>query len=161
MAKKATETKKHIVRCAVEVQHNFELTEYKSKSEELAQILADVALKEEAVKAAAASAKAAIKELESKASELANQLRLGVEPRTVQADCEFDRKTGTKTFRFADGKDKGKVIKKEAMSESEFEMLPISDIPKEEAKEEAKKGGEPAPGDPLAQPVLTPEQAEE
>ena len=81
--------KKHTVREAVEVQHQFDAGEYKSKSETLAQLLADVDLKEESVKAQAATAKAEIKAMQSEVSELANQLRLGVENRTVQADVEF------------------------------------------------------------------------
>ena len=135
MSKKTT---KHTVREQIEVQHSFDASEYKSKSETLAQLLADVDLKEEAVKAAAASAKAVIKELESQVSELANQLRLGVETRVVTADAEFDRKAGVKTYRFADGKDKGKVIKKIAMTESDFERLPL-DIPEQPKKDQEEK----------------------
>ena len=150
---KETKDKNHTVRVSVEVQHQFELEEYKTKSEQLAQIMADVSLKEEAVKAAAASAKAAIKELESKASDLANQLRLGAEARQVAADCEYDRKKGTKTYRFADGPDKGKVIKKEAMSESEYDMLPLEETPKD-------KPEEPTPGKPLVG-IFSEEAAEE
>ena len=127
--------KKHTIREQVEVQHQFDASEYKSKSETLAQLLADIDLKTESVKAAAASAKAVIKELASQVSELANQLRLGVETRIAQADCEMDRKTGMKTVRFADGPNKGKVIRKVAMTEDEVQMLPLEDRPKTDPKD--------------------------
>ena len=155
-----TKEKKHTTRETVEVQHAFTLNEYKTKSEELAQLMADVSLKKESVKASAASAKAVIKELESQCSELGNQLRLGAESRDVAADCEFNRKAGTKTYRFADGPDKGKVIKKVAMSEADFELLPLPDQPKPEAGTDGTATGIVTGTEPL-NPALTEEQAAE
>jgi hypothetical protein len=164
MDSKKTKEKKHTIRETVEIQHQFTLQEYKSKSEELAQLMADVSLKKEAVKASAASAKAVIKELESQCSELGNQLRLGAESRKVPADVEFDRKNGMKTYRFADGPDKGKVIRKSAMDEDEFDKLPLPDQPEPKPGDKVTDGtatGVVTGTEPLPNPALMPEQAEE
>jgi len=124
------------------VEHHFTAEEYKAKTEILAQRINDISLREEAVKAAAATAKAEIKAIKSEVSELANQLRVGHEQRVVEAIVEMDRRSGTKTYRHADGPAKGKIIKKLAMTEDDFSQLPLEDNPPPAAAEAPpEKGG--------------------
>ena len=138
MAKKATNAKtKELIRVKVSVRHDFTTEEWKQKTDELTRTMKGVELKEEAVKAATASAKAEIKQLKSDVNDLANQLRNGYEMQQVEASVEFNRRKGEKKlYHHCPGKpDHNKLIRVEAMTEEDYQSLPMPEPEPEAAPE--------------------------
>jgi hypothetical protein len=138
MAKSAAKAKKESGgRLKVRIQHKFTIEEYQERTQELTSAMKKVDLREEAVKAAAATAKAEIKEMKSHVNDLANQLRNGYEERDVDAVVEMDRKKGIKKlYHFAPGNKElnGKLIRQEPMTEEDFALLPLDEPVKHEAQ---------------------------
>ena len=115
------------IRCRVTVKHEFTNEEWKSKTDILTREMKQCELKEEAIKAQAATAKAELKNMKATVNDLANDLRNGYAMVEVDAKCEFNRKKGSKKFyHFAPGKPhNGDFIKEEPMTEDDFQALPI------------------------------------
>lgn len=139
MARKAAVTKDITgdpMRTRVEVRHEFTTEEWKAKTDNLTRMMKDVELKEEAIKASAATAKAEVKALKAEVNDLANQLRNGYETRAVDAFVEFRRKAGKKRLLWnAPGKpEHRKLIREEAMTEADYEALPLDVETTEPAK---------------------------
>jgi HAMP domain-containing protein len=124
------------MRARVEVRHEFTTDEWKAKTDHLTRLMKDVELKEEAIKANAATAKAEVKNLKAEVNDLANQLRNGYEMVQVDAFVEFKRKQGKKVLRYnAPGKpEHKKMIREESMSEADYEALPLDVETTEPAK---------------------------
>ena len=136
-----------VVRCKVTVRHDFTNEEWKSKTNELTRKMKSVTLKEEAIKAQAAAAKSDLKTLKSEVSDLANQVDDGYEMRSVEATVEFSRKKGSKKYyHFAPGNRElhGKLIREEAMSEEDFQALPLEDQAPATAQPAPEHNDEPA-----------------
>lgn len=116
-------------RAKIEVKHEFSTDEYKTRTDELVRSMQRVEEKDAAVKASAAVAKSEIKQLKASVNEMANQLQNGYEMRTVDVTVEFNRKTGVKKFyHFAPGKsENGSFIRQEAMTESDYQELPLEE----------------------------------
>jgi HAMP domain-containing protein len=143
MAKKAAVTKDVAgdpMRARVEVRHEFTTEEWKAKTDHLTRLMKDVELKEEAIKANAATAKAEVKNLKAEVNDLANQLRNGYEMVQVDAFVEFKRKQGKKVLRYnAPGKpEHKKLIREESMTESDYEALPLDVEPTPEPPKDGK-----------------------
>jgi HAMP domain-containing protein len=133
MARKAAVSKDIIgdpVRARVEVRHEFTTEEWKAKTDHLTRLMKDVELKEEAIKASAATAKAEVKNLKAEVNDLANQLRNGYEMVQVDAFVEFKRKAGKKRLLWnAPGKpEHRKLIREEPMSEDDYAALPLDEV---------------------------------
>lgn len=127
MAKKAAAKQSDIIRCKVEVKHEFSVDEYKERTTELTTKMKNVEIREDNLKAQQATAKAEIKALKADVNDLANQLRNGFELRNEEATVEFNKKKGTKRYYFfAPGKPHHKSFAREdAMTEEDFqEMFP-------------------------------------
>lgn len=120
------------------MRHEFTTEEWKAKTDHLTRLMKDVELKEEAIKASAATAKAEVKNLKAEVNDLANQLRNGYEMVQVDAFVEFKRKQGKKVLRYnAPGKpEHRKLIREEAMSEDDYAALPLDDIPIDNPQQE-------------------------
>lgn len=128
MAKKGTTSKDVLgdpVRVKVEVKHQFTVEEYRERTDKLTRMMHDVEIKEEQIKAAAATAKAEVKALKAEVNDLANQLRNGTETQTVEAFVEYRRKQGKKRLLWnCPGKpDHRKLIREEPMTEEDYASL--------------------------------------
>lgn len=117
-------------RCKVEIKHEFTTDEWKEKTGHLTRRLQQLEQKEADVKAAAAVAKSAIKQLKSDILTLSHHVNDGYEMQTVEAVARFNRKKGSKKiFHHCPGnKDlHGKLIREEPMTEDDFKLLPLGD----------------------------------
>lgn len=123
-------------RARVEVKHEFTTEQWKDKTDQLTRKMKDVELEEDRIKANAAEAKSHLKVLKAEVNELANQLRNGYEMVETDVLVEYDRKRGEKSYFFnAPGKpNHKKLVRKEAMTEEDFEQL----VPLPEQPEPAK-----------------------
>lgn len=128
------------VRARVEVRHEFTTDEWKAKTDHLTRLMKEVELKEESIKASAATAKAEVKNLKAEVNDLANQLRNGYEMVQVDAFVEFKRKQGRKRLLWnTPGKpEHKKLIREEAMTEADYEALPLDVEPATEKSAEGK-----------------------
>jgi len=126
MSKKQASAKlDDIKRCEVRVKHQFTVEEYQEKTQHLTSQMKNVELREEAIKASAATAKAEVKAMKAEVNELANQLRNGFEERVVNATVEFNAKRGVKSFfHFCpENRDLHKTfIREEAMAQEDYEQ---------------------------------------
>jgi len=153
-------------RAKVEVKHEFSADEMRQIGAEAARAYQLIQEKELAVKAASATAKSEIKDLQAKLGALMNKQTNGYELRTVDALVEFDRKKAKKRLLWNTPGDKAKhrtLIRVEQMTEADFEMLPLSDeqIGKMESAGAKLLPGEAAPPKGDGQPPAEPPPAQE
>ena len=144
MAGKKTESKDKrgtLLRAVVKVKHVFDAEEWTGLGQTAARAQQVIDEKVEAHKAALAVIKAEIKDLESKLSEVMNKLNNGYEEREVEALVEMDRKRGKKKLLHnAPGKPHHKeLIREEAMTDADFEALPLPEDEQQVDKSEGVK----------------------
>lgn len=126
----------------VQIRFDFNESEWKERANEHIRLLQQIGIAAANRKAAADVAKAAIKDMEAKASDMANQLSNGYEMRDVDAYIEFDRKQGIKhIFIHSPGQARHhEFIKTEPMTEDDYTLLPLP--PEEKPKEKEPDSGE-------------------
>lgn len=109
-------------RTRTRVVHQFTPEEKESKIRELTTAMREVETKQEAIKAAAATAKAEVKGLLARITDLRNQVDDGCEPREVDAVVVLDPKKGNKAFyRFCPGQPgHDEKLKVENMTEQDY-----------------------------------------
>lgn len=142
-----------VVREFVQVQHDFTDSEKLEMSKQHVGCIQRCDVLREQVKSTTADLKAKIKTEEGRAAELVNKLSSGFEMVTKEVRIEFDRKAGLKKlYVHAPGTPHdGEFVRDEAMTQADYERLPLDDAPKmpkpEKNKPLSKKQLKAAAGD--------------
>ena len=141
-------------RTRTRIVHQFTPEEKDQKIRDLTTAMREVETKQEAIKAAAATAKAEVKALLAKITDLRNQVDDGCEPREVDAVVVFDRKKGNKAFfRFCPGQPgHDEKLKVENMSEADYAEAAEEDQTKMPFEPKALEGGAAAAAEKLVEP---------